>query len=64
MALTDHTFKLGPQGEYVIVFPASSKNFIAPTNYEERLHWIQKSFDSFIHVVREKDSVKELCNKA
>lgn len=64
MALTDHTFKLDERGEYVIVFPNTSKNFIAPTNYEERLKWIQSSFDSFIDVVREKDQVKELCNKA
>lgn len=64
MALTDHTFKLDDRGEHVIVFPNSAKNFIAPTSYEERLKWIQTSFDSFIHVVREKDSVKELCNKA
>ncbi|MDZ4836781.1 MAG: hypothetical protein SGJ27_23620 [Candidatus Melainabacteria bacterium] len=63
MALTDHSFKLDSRGENVIVFSNNHKNFIAPSNYEERLDWIQKSFDSFIHVVREKDSVKELCTK-
>jgi hypothetical protein len=64
MALTDHTFKLDEHGEYVIVFSNNAKSLIAPVNYEERLDWIRKSYDSFFTVVREKDEVRELCNKA
>lgn len=62
--MTTHTFKLDARGEHVIVFPNHSRNLIAPVNYEERLDWIRKSYNSFITVVREKDEVRELCNKA
>jgi len=52
------------KGEHVIVFPTRARDFMPPANYDERLAWIRSSFDSFFTVVKEKDSVKQLCTKA
>lgn len=64
MARTDHSIKADKRGRHVITFPANSRELIPPTNYEERLAWIRSSFDSFITVVKEKDEIRQFCNKA
>ncbi|MBX9666900.1 MAG: hypothetical protein K2X93_04740 [Candidatus Obscuribacterales bacterium] len=64
MSSHDHIFKLDRQGRHVVVFPHDHKRYIPPQNYEDRLNWIRKSFDSFISVVEEKRAVtSEFRNK-
>ncbi|MBX3076231.1 hypothetical protein KF707_02160 [Candidatus Obscuribacterales bacterium] len=64
MALTDHRIKTNKRGEHVVAFTTDKNEFIAPSTYEERLAWIRSSFDSFYNVVKEKEAVREFCNKA
>jgi len=64
MVAIDHSIKKDERGEHLVVFPVTSKELIPPRNYEERLEWIRISYETFFLHVREKDSVREFCNKA
>jgi hypothetical protein len=64
VARIEHRIKTNKRGEFVVAFPTDKREFIAPTSYEDRLAWIRSSFDSFLTVVKEKESVRDFCNKA
>ncbi|MBX9691497.1 MAG: hypothetical protein K2Z81_03870 [Cyanobacteria bacterium] len=49
-------------GGYEIVYPTYKSELVSPCDPEERLEWIRASFESFFNHVKDRDSLKELCN--
>jgi len=52
------TIETDKHGEHVVVFPGRREELIPPRDYDERLQWIQNSFETFLLRVRELEAIR------
>jgi hypothetical protein len=54
----DLTIETDSDGRHVVVFPELHDELAAPSQYEDRLSWIQDSFSKFLVTVRDLDTLR------
>ena len=55
----DLTIETDRQGNHFVTFPGRQEELTPPRHYEDRLEWIQASFDMFFLKVRELDVLRK-----
>jgi hypothetical protein len=54
----DLTIETDKHGEHVVFFPGRAEELIPPRDYDEKLHWIKRSFDTFLSTVHDLEAVR------
>lgn len=58
MMTLDLAIETDKHGEHVVVFPGRREELIPPRDYDEKLHWIKRSFETFLSTVRDLEAVR------
>lgn len=58
MFALDLTIETDKHGDHVVFFSGRREELIPPRDYDEKLHWIKRSFESFLAQVNDLEAVR------